>query len=449
MMTYQETLDYLYRQLPSFERQGNKGYKPGLQTSRRLDDLFGNPHRQYPCIHVAGTNGKGSVSHLMATTLQQCGFKVGLYTSPHIVDFRERIRVNGKMIPQEAVSDFMARYFAQTGQNGILAPERQSGEFDDFHPTFFELTSTMAMDYFSQEQVDYAVIEVGLGGRLDSTNIITPILSVITNISLDHTQFLGNTLVEIAGEKAGIIKPHVPVVVGEAQGDVRRVFERKAATEHSPIYFAQDTPLVLSGESIGGHTALVTKHLGRIEDQLGGECQVINANTALTAIEALKAQGIHIGHEAITSAFSQVITLSGLIGRWQLLRENPRVICDSGHNIGAFRHTVSQLRQEHFDQLHLLLGFMKDKDIEHILKLLPQQGTYYFTHAHNERALSATGLQAQAARYGLQGECYSHVREAYQAALSKAGNNDLIFIGGSMYVLAELGDELLAPIAKQ
>ena len=322
-MNYEETLNYLYNQLPMFERQGGDAYKPGLQTSNDLDSLFGNPHRAYKCIHVAGTNGKGSVSHLLATVLQQCGYQVGLYTSPHIVDFRERIRVNGEMISKAQVMKFMEEYF-KTGYRG--------------HPTFFELTSTLAFDYFKQCQVDYAVIEVGLGGRLDSTNIITPMLSVITNISLDHTQFLGNTLPEIAGEKAGIIKHQVPVVIGEATGEVRNVFEKKAHDEEAPITFAQDAPLVTEGKSVGGHTLLNTKDYGPLIDELGGEFQIKNANTVLTAIQVLKELGVNIETEAVATAFERVCELSGFIGRWQQLGSSPLVICDSGHNAVSYTH---------------------------------------------------------------------------------------------------------------
>ena len=422
-MNYEETLNYLYNQLPMFERQGGDAYKPGLQTSNDLDSLFGNPHRAYKCIHVAGTNGKGSVSHLLATVLQQCGYQVGLYTSPHIVDFRERIRVNGEMISKAQVVKFMEEYF-KTGYRG--------------HPTFFELTSTLAFDYFKQCQVDYAVIEVGLGGRLDSTNIITPMLSVITNISLDHTQFLGNTLPEIAGEKAGIIKHQVPVVIGEATGEVRNVFEKKAHNEEAPITFAQDAPLVTEGKSVSGHTLLNTKDYGPLIDELGGEFQIKNANTVLTAIQVLKELGVNIETEAVATAFERVCELSGFIGRWQQLGSSPLVICDSGHNVGAFSNIARQLRQEHYSHLHMVLGFMKDKDVEDVLAMLPQEATYYFTQAHSPRAMTASELQEKAAHHRLQGNSYDNVVQAYRAALESAGKDDMVYVGGSMYVLAEL-----------
>lgn len=405
-----------------FERQGGSAYKPGLGTSHELDDLFGNPHRAYKCIHVAGTNGKGSVAHLLATVLQQAGHKVGLYTSPHIVDFRERIRVNGEMIPQEQVVDFVQRYFA-TGYKG--------------HPSFFELTSTMAFDYFKKCNVDYAVIEVGLGGRLDSTNIITPMLSVITNISLDHTQFLGDTLAQIAGEKAGIIKPGIPVVVGEAEGDVRRVFLDKASATHSPITLAQEHPLVNEGHIDGSKLQLMTA-MGPIDDQLGGEYQIKNANTVLNCVEVLRGLGLKITDDDVKYAFAHVAELSGLIGRWQVLGTRPKVVCDSGHNVGAFLYITRQLQEEHYDHLHMVLGFMRDKDIDDILEMLPRDATYYYCNAQSARALPAAELKEKAATHHLTGSSYDSVQEAYHTALQAAQSGDLVYAGGSMYVLAEI-----------
>lgn len=421
-MNYDETIDYLYKQLPMFERQGSAGYKPGLGTSMALDDTFGNPHRHYKCIHVAGTNGKGSVSHLLATTLQQAGYKVGLYTSPHIVDFRERIRVDGNMIPREAVVDFMQRYFDSHFQG---------------RPSFFELTSTMAFDYFRQCKVDLAVIEVGLGGRLDSTNIINPVLSVITNISLDHTQFLGDTLAQIAGEKAGIIKHGTPVVVGEAEGEVRKVFQDRARNMQAPITFAQDHPIVTAGHSDDGRLQLDTA-MGPITDELGGIYQVRNANTVLHCIEALRQQGFDISDEATRWAFGHVEELSGLIGRWQTLQHKPKVVCDSGHNLGAFGYIVEQLHQEHYHHLHMVLGFMHDKDIDDILDMLPREATYYYCNAQSPRALPAQALKEKAAAHQLAGNSYPTAQAAYKAALQAARHDDFVYVGGSMYVLAEI-----------
>lgn len=429
MSEYEQTIDFLYRQLPAFERQGAGGYKPGLQTSHALDAWLGQPHRAYRCIHVAGTNGKGSTAHLLAAMLQLMGHRVGLFTSPHLVDFRERIRVNGQMIPREAVTGFMRRYRAAHLQ---------------CKPTFFELTSAMAMDHFRQQGCDWAVIEVGLGGRLDSTNIITPALSVITNISMDHTQFLGNTLEQIAGEKAGIIKPGVPVVVGEApQSGVRKVFQSRAGELHAPITFAQDHPLVTGWQPQGTHLLLNLADGATLTSELGGDYQVANANTVLTAVQALRGLGVEISNEAVSGAFAHVCELTGLMGRWQQLQQHPRVVCDSGHNTGAFTQIVKQLRSEPHQRLHMVLGFMADKNIDGILSLLPREATYYFTQAPTPRALPAATLKQKAAAHHLAGNSYNSVHEACQAALQAAGRNDLIYIGGSMYVLSQLGNWLL------
>ncbi|MGM9868180.1 MAG: bifunctional folylpolyglutamate synthase/dihydrofolate synthase [Sodaliphilus sp.] len=422
-MNYTEALHYLFHQLPSFERQGASGYKPGLQTSMALDRLTGCPHRSYRCIHVAGTNGKGSTSHLIASTLQMQGYKVGLYTSPHIFDFRERIRVNGEKISEEEVVDFTQRCM----------------EWDfDIQPTFFELTSAMALEHFRRKEVDFAVIEVGLGGRLDSTNIITPVLSVITNISPDHTQFLGNTPAEIAAEKAGIIKSGVPAVVGEAEGEVRRVFEQKALEMNAPITFAQDAPEVMEGMCEAGHCTIHTAHHGTLVNQLTGQYQIINSNTALSAIHALQNLGIEIGEEAIRQGFAQVVSNTGFIGRWQTMQEHPRVVCDGAHNVGAFTQIVRQLATEHYGALHMIIGFMADKDVDHILRLLPTQATYYFTQAATPRALPAEQLQAMAAHHALHGNCYPTATAARQAALAAAHPTDLILLTGSLHLLGEV-----------
>ncbi|MDO4511566.1 MAG: folylpolyglutamate synthase/dihydrofolate synthase family protein [Bacteroidales bacterium] len=421
-MNYNETINYLFNQLPAFERQGGAGYKPGLQTSLDLDRMAGCPHRAYRCIHVAGTNGKGSTSHLIASILQEQGYKVGLYTSPHIVDFRERIRVNGEMISEEAVVDFTARHL-QSGYEG--------------HPTFFELTSTMALEYFKQQEVDFAVIEVGLGGRLDSTNIITPILSVITNISPDHTQFLGNTPEEIAAEKAGIIKEGIPVVIGEAEGGVRDTFRQKAQEANAPIIFAQDAPIVTSGRSEGGQCLIETEAYGTLVNALGGAYQIKNSNTVLAAIEALKQQGTAISSDSVKAGFARIIENTGLIGRWQTIGEQPRIVVDSGHNVGAFAQITEQLKQERYERLHMVMGFMADKDVDHVLAMLPKDATYYFTQATTPRAMTATELQAKAAAHGLQGEAYPTLATAKAAAMGAASDADLIYIGGSMYLLAE------------
>ncbi len=424
-MNYNETIDFLYSQLPMFERSGANAYKPGLQTSRDLDNMFGNPHTAYKTIHIAGTNGKGSVSSLLAAVLQSEGYKVGLYTSPHLVDFRERIVVNGEKIPQQYVVDFVRRY-QQMGYEG--------------HPSFFELTSTMAFDYFRAAGVDYAVIEVGLGGRLDSTNIISPLLCVITNISLDHTQFLGDTLPKIASEKAGIIKAGVPVVVGEAEGEVRRVFERKAEAEGAPIVFAQDLNLISGHTHSGGMLQLSTAtSLGTISSQLSGEYQVRNAATVLAAVGEINRHEVaHISDESVRSAFAHVSQLTGLRGRWTTLRSCPLTVCDTGHNIGGWQYLSRQIASVSATCHRMVIGFVKDKDIRHILALMPKDACYYFTQASIQRALDARSLMLMGQEAGLEGRCFSTVEEAYNQAKADAADTDLVFVGGSTYVVAEL-----------
>ncbi len=422
-MTYQETLDYLYNQRPAYERQGAGGYKPGLQTSLDLDQLFGHPHRNYRIIHVAGTNGKGSVSHMLAAMLQLSGFRVGLFTSPHFVDFRERIRVNGQMISQDEVVQFVET-FLKMGYPGT--------------PSFFEITSTMAFSYFADQHVDFAVIETGLGGRLDSTNIVTPILSVITNVSFDHTEFLGNTLSEIATEKAGIIKPGVPVVIGEADQETRPVFEETAMHVGAPIIFAQDTPEVIEAHHEGGKIIVNSARHGVITCELAGDYQCHNINTALAAERALEQLGVVMKSDVVNSSFHHIHSLTGLIGRWMTVSEEPcRTICDSGHNIAGITSVVDQLKNESYDHLHMVMGFMRDKDLQHIMPLLPTDATYYYTHAHTSRAMPGDELRLLAAQFGLMGQSFPDVTAALAAARAAATHRDLIYIGGSMYLLAE------------
>lgn len=422
-MNYNEVIDYLYNQRPAFERQGAGGYKPGLQTSIDLDNRFGNPHRHYRIIHIAGTNGKGSVSHMLATMLQLCSYRVGLFTSPHFVDFRERIRVNGEMISQDDVVRFVSEFKAMDYQ----------GE-----PSFFELTSIMAFRHFAEQQVDVAVVEVGMGGRLDSTNIVKPILSVITNVSLDHTEFLGDTLPLIAAEKAGIIKRGVPVVVGEADALTRPVFEQKAHDMQAPITFAQDVPEVIGACHVGDRLMVDTARLGEIACELTGDYQRHNINTALAAQRVLEQLGLHLPHERVGEAFASITATTGLMGRWMTVTHEPcRTICDSGHNIAGITAVVGQLAHEHYDHLHMVMGFMRDKDLQHILPLLPTDATYYYTRAHTTRALPPDELRAMAAPHGLVGDCYPDVTAALTAAHAAATPRDLIYIGGSMYLLAE------------
>ena len=425
-MTYKEATEYLFSQLPAFERQGASGYKPGLGTAIALDDWLGNPHQAYPCIHVAGTNGKGSVANMLAATLQASGYRVGLFTSPHLVDFRERIRVNGEMIGKRSVSRFVERWI----ESGL-----------DCEPSFFELTTALAFEYFKKQKVDYAVIEVGLGGRLDSSNIITPILSVITNISIDHTQFLGNTLTEIASEKAGIIKPGVPVVVGDAsQPEVRKVFEDTAHNQHSPIVIAQDEPMVTGAvkNSDGTLSILATNYNDTLTCQLSGNYQVANVNTVLHAIEVMKTIGVKIKKSAVKNALAHVCQYTGFIGRWMVIGKEPTVICDAGHNAGAWTIQSQQLRELECDRLHMVLGFSADKDIDTVLGMMPKDAIYYFTQAQSSRSMKAETLQDLGAKHGLKGDAYPIALNAYRAAKKAAKPSDAVFLGGSFYVLGDL-----------
>lgn len=424
-MNYQQAIDYLYKQLPAFERQGASGYKPGLGTAIALNNWLGNPHRAYRCIHVAGTNGKGSVANLLAATLQASGYRVGLFTSPHLVDFRERIRVDGKMVDKRTVSRFVERWL----KSGLQCK-----------PSFFELTTALAFEYFKQCKVDIAVIEVGLGGRLDSSNIITPILSIITNISRDHTQFLGNTLAEIASEKAGIIKPNVPVVVGEAnEKEVREVFERVAQENNSPITIAQDKPLVThSQHNDDGTLQISTTDYGDLTCQLGGDYQVKNADTVLHTIRQLKDLDVEISHNAVVKAFAQVCQLTGFMGRWMVIDKEPTVICDAGHNAGAWEIQSKQLANLKCNCLHVVIGFAADKDVDTVLSMMPTNAIYYFTQAQSARSMQAETLQELALKHNLKGNSYKKVIDAYRHAKRNAKSEDCIFVGGSFYVLGEL-----------
>ena len=408
-MNYQETTEYLFNSTPVFEKIGAKAYKPGLQTTHELDEHFGHPHRQYKTIHIAGTNGKGSCSHTIAAILQSQGYKVGLYTSPHLVDFRERIRVNGECLPEQYVIDFV---------------EENRAFFEPLHPSFFELTTAMAFKYFAEQKVDYAVIAVGLGGRLDCTNIITPVLSVITNISFDHTQFLGNTLAEIAGEKAGIIKPDVPVVIGEYIEETRPVFEKVAGERHSPILFAQDEDTVME-----------------VDMELKGSYQERNRKTILAALKVLR-QTMTISDEAIRNGFEHVCELTGLRGRWEKLGEAPLVICDTGHNLAGWKYLATQINDVDAQVKHIVFGMVDDKDVEHVLQLLrdklKNRVKFYWTQPSTKRAIPVEKLRDTALKYDLHGELYHSVKEAYMAAKANARNDDFVFVGGSSYVVADL-----------
>lgn len=422
-MDYQQAIDFLYNSLPVFQKVGASAYKPGLDTSRALDDIFGNPHRRYATIHIAGTNGKGSTAHTLAAILGRAGYKVGLYTSPHIFDFRERIRVNGKKISHEAVVDFVERWQAVDS---------------DLHPSFFELTSTMAFEYFANEGVDVAVIETGLGGRLDSTNIITPVLSVITNISLDHTALLGDTLGKIAFEKAGIIKGGIPIVVGERNPETDPVFIEKATEVGAPITFA--TPI--EGGVVDGVMVYPSTTFGKIGGELTGACQIRNAATILCAVNRLIELGFNITSDAVCNGFANVCKDTGLLGRWTTLRENPLTIFDTGHNIGGWEYIARQLLERKVGTVHLIIGFVNDKDISAILRLISAieiDMHIYFSAPSVARGLNAEDLADKAAMFGLDGEIIPNVNEALaKATLMATGKDDFILIAGSNFLIADL-----------
>lgn len=427
-MDYNESLKYLFSQLPMFSRVGAPAYKPGLQTSERLDSFFGHPHRRFKSIHVAGTNGKGSTAHTLAAILQAQGYKTALYTSPHLTDFRERMRINGDMIPADSVADFVNRF--------------RASDYDG-HPSFFELTMMMAFDWFASEHVDYAVIEVGMGGRLDSTNIISPIACVITNISADHTQFLGSSLPQIAAEKAGIIKRSVPVTIGEAEGEVREVFAHKAAEMGADITFATESPLLIeSSEDPAGGRHCVTATGLEFRFPLAGDYQVHNINTVLHAVEMLRHEGVHIGDKALIRGLEGVTQLTGLRGRWMHIADSPLTIADTGHNEAGLISNMQQLQtlmsqRPEGARLHMVMGFVADKDIDKILSLLPKDAYYYFTQASIPRALDVNELIQYAAAAGLRGEAVTPVKEAVSQATRQASPQDVIYIGGSTFVVAD------------
>ncbi|MDR1517634.1 MAG: bifunctional folylpolyglutamate synthase/dihydrofolate synthase [Dysgonamonadaceae bacterium] len=422
-MNYRESLDYLYEQTPAYQKVGGSAYKPGLDNSLKLDVYFGYPHKKYKTIHVAGTNGKGSVSHTLAAILQQSGYRVGLYTSPHLIDFRERIRVDGKMMPEQYVVDFVAKHRTA---------------FEPVEPSFFELTMEMAFCYFADEKVDVAVIEVGLGGRLDSTNIISPDLSIITNIGLEHTQYLGDTLSKIAFEKAGIIKPKVPVLIGEALVETRPVFEAKAQAENAPIVFAEEVFGELKSQKTADGWLFSTPQYPALKGELGGYAQKKNARTVLSAVDELKKRNYRIPDSAVCAGFTRVTELTGLMGRWQVLQaEKPKIVCDTGHNAHGIRYIAEQLKNEKYDKLHIVFGMVNDKDIRAVLELLPKNALYYFTKASVARALNEKQLATQAQELGLKGNTFESVSEAVGAAKRNADENDFIFIGGSSFVVAD------------
>lgn len=483
-MDYQNTLKYLYESVPMFQQIGDKAYKPGLETTYQLDEYFGHPHQQFRTIHIAGTNGKGSCSHTIAAVLQAAGYRVGLYTSPHLIDFRERIRINGEKMPEEYVVRFV---------------EDHRSFFEPLHPSFFELTTAMAFRYFADQKVDVAVIEVGMGGRLDCTNIIKPELCVITNIGFDHMQYLGNTLTKIAKEKAGIIKEGTPVVIGRAAGSVKRVFTLKAKEMRAPILYAEtfqvhciieqqsysqlkdrrklleeilETEQILL-KDIGEELTMEYKRafdllnptqnilaLDRILDkkkdaisietpffplglymELGGACQIENSLTIICALDRLKEMDFNISEEDYLTGFSNVCGMTGLMGRWQKLQSYPDVICDTGHNVDGIRYVCDHLQSIHEDShknIHIVFGMVNDKDISSVLEILPKDATYYFTKASVQRALPEDELMNLATQAGLKGNSYPTVVDAVRAAKENCLPEDFIFVGGSNFIVADL-----------
>lgn len=431
-MNYEEAVNWLYAHLPMYQRIGAAAYKENLTNTIKLCDYFDNPQNNFKSIHVAGTNGKGSTSHMMAAVLQESGYKVGLYTSPHLKSFTERIRINGAEINPDFVVDFVAK---------------NKNYFSTFDPSFFEITVAMAFSYFSSEKVDIAIIETGLGGRLDSTNIITPLISVITNIGLDHQQLLGDTMEKIATEKAGIIKKNIPIIIGEYQKELAHLFQKKAEEMESSILFADDVLLSHGTEEIFENEKpfqrftykdLKDDSVEIITDQLG-TYQEHNCKTAWVVLHELKKSGFDkISEISMQSGFKKTVELTGLKGRWQILGKDPLVIADTGHNIDGIKGLVSQLENQQFDNLRMIIGFVNDKNIDDMLAILPRKAYYYFTQASIPRAMDAEVLLKKAEIAGLNGRYFVETHQALQAAKKDANKKDLIFIGGSTFVVAEL-----------
>lgn len=404
-MNYPETLDYLFGQLPMYQRIGNAAYKANLDNTYRLSEILNHPEKQFKSVHIAGTNGKGSTSHMLAAVLQEVGYKVGLYTSPHLKDFRERIKINGEMISENEVIDFVEKY---------------KNEFEKIQLSFFEWTVGLAFHYFAKQKVDIAIIETGLGGRLDSTNIVTPEVAVITNISMDHTQFLGDTLAKIAAEKAGIIKSTIPVIIGETQPEIKHVFIEKANQCSAPIQFADE--------------GLIQEY----ESDLKGAYQQKNKKTVIATINILQQLGWNITENHIKQGLLNVVNNTGLMGRWQVLNKQPFTVCDTGHNEAGITLILAQLAEQTYEKLHFVLGVVNDKDIANILQLLPKNATYYFCQAKIPRALEVDILAEKATAVGLSGAAFPTVEAAYGAAQKNATADDMIFIGGSTFVVAEV-----------
>ncbi|WP_223550890.1 folylpolyglutamate synthase/dihydrofolate synthase family protein [Aestuariivivens sp. NBU2969] len=404
-MTYQETVNWMFSQLPMYQRQGKTAFRKDLSNTLKFSKHLNFPENKFKSVHVAGTNGKGSTSHMLASVLQEAGYRVGLYTSPHLKDFRERIKINGKPVSKMFVTGFI---------------KRNKSFFKANQLSFFEMTVGMAFDYFFEQQVDIAIIEVGMGGRLDSTNIITPELSVITNIGLDHTLFLGDTLKAIAFEKGGIIKPNVPVVIGETQMETKPVFEDLARNTNSKIVFADQEPNQV------------------LESDLKGPYQFRNIKTVIQAVKELKSIGYSITDVQLQKGLLNVVKNTGLVGRWQVLNETPKVVCDTGHNREGLVYTMQQLKEESFNKLHIVFGVVNDKDIDAISDLLPKDAIYYFCKPDIPRGKDATELKLTLSEFGIRGEAYNSVIEAYNNAFKNASSNDFIFVGGSTFVVAEI-----------
>lgn len=404
-MTYQDTLNWMFSQLPMYQRQGQSAYKADLSNTLKLTEYLNFPERNFKSVHVAGTNGKGSTSHMLASVLQEAGYKVGLYTSPHLKDFRERIKINGKEVSKQYVTGFI---------------KRNKAFFEENQLSFFEMTVGMAFEYFSKKKVDIAIIEVGLGGRLDSTNIVTPEVSVITNIGIDHVQFLGNTLEAIAFEKGGIIKSSIPVVIGETQKETVTIFKTLAKKNHSEIVFAD-------------------KEVKDVyESDLKGSYQFKNIKTVTQTIKVLREKGYKISENHLKNGLQKVVENTGLLGRWQVLNANPKTVCDTGHNKEGLTYVMNQLQKEVFETLHIVFGVVNDKDLTSIVDLLPKNANYYFCKPEISRGLDAQLLKAALTPFGLNGEAYNSVNEAYNEARKQSNSNDFIFVGGSTFVVAEI-----------
>ncbi|MEN8116167.1 MAG: folylpolyglutamate synthase/dihydrofolate synthase family protein [Bacteroidota bacterium] len=430
-MNYKETIDYLFTRLPMFQRTGPAAYKNSLDNTLKMDELYGHPHRKFKAVHIAGTNGKGSVAHMLAAVLQSAGYKTGLYTSPHLKDFRERIRINGKMMSEDKVVKWVDKF-------------RTNNELWKITPSFFELTVAMAFDYFAQQEIDVAVVEVGLGGRLDSTNIVTPEISVITNIGLDHTNLLGDTMEKIAAEKAGIIKKGVPVVIGATQKETKEVFIETARNKNADIFFA-DHEYKVNYAMLGldGRQALNVEKDGKVlfpelKLDLLGVYQQKNIPAVLKSVELLKQKRFNISDKSLFNGLANVADITGLLGRWQVIGNNPLVVCDIGHNEDGIKAVVQQIENTAFKNLHIVFGTVGDKNPDKVLNLLPKNAWYYFAKANIPRAMDAEKLAERAVGFGLLGKSYDSVDEALENAKANAGKNDFIFVGGSTFVVAEI-----------